>query len=80
MSLPRGQPQALEILFKAVAGELNSKGKYPKQTINAEVINRLREIAELDILPMQKPKKKSKKKKAKKKEKEQEQEKSEDKK
>ena len=74
--------QALEILFKAVAGELNSKGKYPKQTINAEVINRLREIAELDILPMQKPKKKSKKKKAKKKDKEQEQEqeKSEDKK
>lgn len=39
--------QALELLIGKVAGELNSKGRYPKKSINAEAVNRLYAIANI---------------------------------
>ncbi len=39
--------EALEILCNMKPGKLNSRGKYPKGTINYRVLERLKEIAEL---------------------------------
>jgi hypothetical protein len=39
--------EALEILCDIKPGKLNSRGKYPKNTINYRVMERLKEIAEL---------------------------------
>jgi predicted ATP-dependent protease len=43
----KGVDEALELLMDMPAGERNSKGQYPKRTINYQALRRLEEIAEI---------------------------------
>lgn len=54
--------QAMEIVLQRPAGEVNQDGTFPDNTINGDIIKRLRAIAELSDMPVKKRKKALKKK------------------